>query len=90
MKKIILGVTLVVTIAAAATWNFHRTQNEVAISDLTLDNLDAMATGRGNFPACQKNEGGGDFGFIPFCVNKKCQDHTWERRGTLDVNYCTE
>lgn len=85
-----MGVTLVITIAAAATWNFHRTQNEVAISDLTLDNLNAMATGRGNFPACQKTVmNSGDKATIPFCVNGTCKQ-VEQYKYKLDVNYCSE
>lgn len=87
MKKS-LGILVVAAIAVATAWNFNQGKNEVEASDLTLDNLEAIAQGRGIFPACQKNEGSRDYGTIPFCVNGSCQQ-TWTKKGTLDVNYCS-
>lgn len=55
MKKS-LGILVVAAIAVATAWNFNQGKNEVEASDLTLDNLEAIAQGRGIFPACQKTE----------------------------------
>lgn len=87
IKKI--WVALFATVAIAAGWNFNQTQREVEVSDLTLHNLDAIAQGKGIFPSCMKKEGGGIEAEVPFCVNGNCKD-TWARKGTLDVNYCSE
>lgn len=91
MKLKLFWAAFFVAIAIAAGWNFNQTQNETELSDLTLDNLEAIAEGRGNFPACQKNEGSGDdWGHIPLCVNGSCKDNTWARKYKLDVNYCSQ
>lgn len=42
MKKL-FGVIAIATIAAAASWNFCQNQNEVELSDLALENIDALA-----------------------------------------------
>lgn len=55
MKKS-LGILVVAAIAVATAWNFNQGKNEVEASDLTLDNLEAIAQGRGIFPACQKTK----------------------------------
>ena len=88
MKKKILGVVIIAAMAVAASWNFNQSKNEGKISDLTLDNLEAIAKGSRGFPACQKNEGYREYGYIPFCVSGRCQDNTWQRKGSLDTNYC--
>lgn len=57
---------------------------------MTLENLDAIAKGRGIFPACQKTElSSGEKRVIPFCVNGQCKQ-VEQYRYKLDVNYCNE
>lgn len=87
--QVALVATLFVAIAVIAGWNVYQTQNDNELSDLTLDNMEALAEGKGSFPACQKNEGAGDVAKIPFCVNGQCQQ-TMQRKGKLDVNYCNQ
>lgn len=86
----IIGV-IAISVWMAFNLNIMRT-NDVGM-DLTLSNVEALARGEGegggNFPTCQKNKGNGDYGYIPFCVNGKCQENTWEKKGKLDVNYCS-
>ena len=57
MRKKILGVAVIAILAGVAVYNFSLNQTVDEVSDLTLENLDAIATARGNFPACQKGEG---------------------------------
>lgn len=47
MKKKILGVTFIAAFALAIGWNMNQTNNEVNLSDLTLDNVEALAGGEG-------------------------------------------
>ena len=89
MRKKILGVAVIAALAGVAVYNFSLNQTVDEVSDLTLENLDAIATARGNFPACQKGEGWKSSDFIPFCVNGFCKQ-VYTQRGMLDVNYCSE
>ena len=93
MRKKILAVAIIAAVAGVAIYNISMNQNAGSVSDvsdLTLENLDAIAQGRGNFPACQKKEGTGNkMKVIPFCVGPSCID-TNAIPGTLDVNYCSE
>ena len=41
----ILGVIAFVAIAAAAGWNYQQNKNEVQLSDLALENAEALARG---------------------------------------------
>ena len=43
MKKRIFGAALLVAIAVAAGWNYQQNINEVELSDLALDNVEALA-----------------------------------------------
>lgn len=45
MGKKFLGVIAVVAIAAAAGWNYQQNTNEVELSDLVLENVEALARG---------------------------------------------
>ena len=89
MRKKIFGVAVIAALAGVAVYNFSLNQTVDEVSDLTLENLDAIATARGYFPACQKEEGTRDSDFIPFCVNGVCEE-SYQPKGTLDVNYCNE
>ncbi len=44
MKKIILAVAVVAT-AAIAGWNYQQSQQSVELSDLALENVEALARG---------------------------------------------
>lgn len=48
MKKKVLGVFVVAVIAAVTGWNYNRSMNEAAISDLALANLEALASNEGS------------------------------------------
>lgn len=89
MKKKVFGVAFITAMAVAAGWNINQSKNVAEMSDLTLENIEALAEGRGSFPACQKNEGSGTPRTIPFCVNGACKQ-TMQKPGTLDVNYCSQ
>jgi hypothetical protein len=41
----ILSVVFAVAMAVAAAWNFSQNQDEVALSDLALENVEALANG---------------------------------------------
>lgn len=45
MGKKFFGVIAFVAIAAAAGWNYQQNTNEVELSDLALDNVEALAWG---------------------------------------------
>jgi hypothetical protein len=91
MNRKILYLGAVAAVAVAADWNVMQSQSDEALSDMTLVNVEALASeSTGNFPACQKNKGAGAYATIPFCVNGVCQNNTWERKGILDVNYCNQ
>lgn len=45
MGKKIFGVIAFVAIAAAAGWNYQQNKNEVELSDLALENVEALASG---------------------------------------------
>lgn len=48
----ILGVIAFVAIAAAAGWNYHQNTNEVQLSDLALENAEALARGESGTDYC--------------------------------------
>jgi hypothetical protein len=43
MKKKILSIAFVAAIAVAGAWNFMQSQDEVTLSDLALENVEALA-----------------------------------------------
>ena len=45
MKKKIMGAIAFVAIAVAAGWNVQQNNNKVEMSDLTLENIEALASG---------------------------------------------
>ena len=45
MGKKIIGVIAFAAIAAAAGWNYQQNTNEVQLSDLALENVEALALG---------------------------------------------
>lgn len=48
MEKKLIGVIAFAEIAAAAGWNYQQNKHEVVLSDLALENVDALAW-------CEKN-----------------------------------
>jgi len=89
MKKI-LGILTIAVFAVISAWNFSQSTYNATDTDLTLENLDAIAKGRGIFPACQKTEvSGSEKRKIPFCVNGRCKE-VYEVPYKLDVNFCDE
>ena len=48
----ILGVIAFVAIAAAAGWNYQQNTNEVQLSDLALENAEAIARGESGTDYC--------------------------------------
>ena len=48
----ILGVIAFVAIAAAAGWNYQQNKNEVQLSDLALENAEALARGESGTDYC--------------------------------------
>lgn len=48
----ILGVIAFVAIAAAAGWNYQQNTNEVQLSDLALENAEALARGESDTDYC--------------------------------------
>lgn len=47
MKKKLISAAFVVAIALTAGYNVYTSQNKVALSDLALDNVEALASGEG-------------------------------------------
>ncbi|WP_300761230.1 NVEALA domain-containing protein [uncultured Parabacteroides sp.] len=47
MKKKIFGAVIIAAMALAAGWNFNQSKNEVALSDLALANVEALARDEG-------------------------------------------
>jgi hypothetical protein len=45
MKKKIFSIVFVTAIAIAAAWNFSQNKAEVELSDLALENVEALAAG---------------------------------------------
>lgn len=47
MKKKVFGAVALIAIAVAAGWNYQQNNNKVEMSDLTLENIEALASGEG-------------------------------------------
>lgn len=48
MRKNILGIAVMAAVAVAATWNINQSENDIKLSDLALDNVEALASGEGS------------------------------------------
>ena len=46
MKKII-EITVMAAAALTTAWNINQSENEIKLSDLALDNVEALASGEG-------------------------------------------
>ena len=42
MRKKILGIAVMAVVAVAAAWNINQSENEIKLSDLALDNVEAL------------------------------------------------
>ena len=47
MKKKIVSIAVVAVVAVAAAWGFNQSKNEMALSDVALSNVEALAGGEG-------------------------------------------
>lgn len=47
MKKKILGIVVMAAVALATGWNINQSNNDIQLSDLALDNVEALAWGEG-------------------------------------------
>ena len=47
MRKNILGIAVMAVVAVAAAWNINQSENEIKLSDLALDNVEALANNEG-------------------------------------------
>jgi hypothetical protein len=47
MKKKILSIAMVTMVAVAAAWSYSSNNNDVALADLALSNVEALASGEG-------------------------------------------
>ena len=52
MKKKLISAAFVVAIALTAGYNVYNSQNKVALSDLALDNVEALASGESSPNDC--------------------------------------
>ena len=57
MKKNIMYAVTFVALAVVAGWNYQQNQKEVAMSDLTLENIEALASGEGGSVRCCPDPG---------------------------------
>ena len=53
MRKKILGIAVMAVVAVAAAWNINQSENEIKLSDLALDNVEALASGEGGSGYCK-------------------------------------
>ena len=57
MKKKIMYAVACVALAVVAGWNYQQNQKDVAMSDLTLENIEALASGEGGSVRCCPDPG---------------------------------
>ena len=57
MKKKIMYAVTFVALSVVAGWNYQQNQKEVAMSDLTLENIEALASGEGGSVRCCPDPG---------------------------------
>ena len=58
MRKKILAIAVMAVVAVAAAWNVNQSENEIKLSDLALDNVEALASGEGGSGYCSYSGGG--------------------------------
>lgn len=51
MRKNILGIAVMAAVAIAAAWNINQSENDIKLSDIALDNVEALAS-------CETSVGG--------------------------------
>ncbi|WP_455630193.1 NVEALA domain-containing protein [Parabacteroides sp.] len=47
MKKRIIGIAVMAAVALTTGWNINQSENDIKLSDLALDNVEALASGEG-------------------------------------------
>jgi hypothetical protein len=52
MKKKFFSILFVAAIAIGAAWNFSRNQDKAVLSDIALENVEALANGEGGTTPC--------------------------------------
>ena len=52
------GIAVMAVVAVAAAWNINQSENEIKLSDLALDNVEALASGEGGSGYCSYSGGG--------------------------------
>lgn len=57
MKKKILYAVACVALAAIAGWNYQQSKQNVELSDLALENVEALASGEGGSVRCCPDPG---------------------------------
>ena len=77
MRKKILGIAVMAVVAVAAAWNINQSENEIKLSDLALDNVEALASGEGGSGYCSYSGGG--------CIIKYSDIHL--HTGTLELKF---
>jgi uncharacterized Rmd1/YagE family protein len=68
MKKKISSIVFVAAIAVAATWNFSQNQKEAALSDVVLENVEALASGESDWRYASVRHGLDGTGLYAVCV----------------------
>ena len=53
MKKKILGIVIVTTVAVVAGWNVNQNDEKIQLSDLALSNAEALATVESGHDFCE-------------------------------------
>jgi hypothetical protein len=69
MKKKFLSIAFIATIAVTAGWNFTQSKNKKALSDLALENVEALASSEGYYKPCvvtAQSDGYGNY-FVRKC-----------------------
>lgn len=67
MGKKFFGVIAFVAIAAAAGWNYQQNKQEVELSDLALENVEALARGEGSGNCKWRTRHSSATGWIAIC-----------------------
>ena len=78
MKKKMLGIIAFAAIAAVAGWNYNQNMNNVNLSDLALENVEALA---------QTEQGAN--GCYPTICNKKCKVYIYESTAPCYCDLCS-
>lgn len=81
MKKYILGIAVIATVAIAG-WNYQQNQESVVLSDLALENIEALATGESDDEFYEKT------GCHATICYKECGPHVYASRTHCNCPLC--